>query len=265
MSRSFRSLGVLGGMGPLAGAQFAVRVVQLTPAACDQDHIPLLLCNDPRIPDRSTAWVAGGPTPLPAMLRGIGMLQDAGADCIAIPCNTAHLWFDQLQGATGARLLHIVEAVVRDLRRQGIHAGRVGVLATRATLETGLYQRFLVAAGYEPFVPSAREVLDDCAACIAAVKSSRREDAFIPLARAIESLAREGACAVVLGCTELPLAIAEQRRGEFGVVLTDSIDALAREVVRQFRPDGSQRVDTVSAATLRQSYAVGGFDALGAG
>ena len=236
MSGAPRCLGVLGGMGPLAGAHFAMRVAQLTPAARDQDHIPVLLRNDPRIPDRSSAWVSGGASPLPAMMRGIAMLQDAGADCIAVPCNTAHLWFDQLQASTTARLLHIVQAVVLDLRREGIHEGCVGVLGTRATLETGLYQRFLAQCGYQPVAPTAADVLDDCAASIAAVKGNRLDDAFAPLARAIRSLERAGARAVVLGCTELPLTMPESRRCEFDAVVTDSIDALAREAVRQFHP-----------------------------
>jgi len=224
-------------MGPLAGANFAVRLTQLTPAKCDQDHIPVLLRNDPRIPDRSTAWVGGGASPLPAMMRGIAMLQDAGADCIAIPCNTAHLWFEQLQAATSARLLHIVESVVLDLRRQDIHEGLIGILGTRATLETGLYQRYLVKCGYEPVVQTDSGVLNDCAASIAAVKGNRLDESFPPLARAIESLARDGARAVVLGCTELPLALPQARRGEFDLAITDSIDALAREAVRQFHPN----------------------------
>lgn len=228
-------------MGPLAGAHFAVRVAQLTPAASDQEHIPVLLRNDPRIPDRSTAWLGGGPSPLPAMMRGIAMLQDAGADCIAIPCNTAHLWFDQLQAATSATLLHIVEAVVLDLQRQGIEDGCVGVLGTRATLKTGLYQQYLVQCGYQPLVPQTADVLEDCVASIAAVKGNCLADAFAPLARAVRSLAEAGARAVVLGCTELPLALPESRRGEFDVVLTDSIDALAREAVRQFRPRVPER------------------------
>jgi aspartate racemase len=227
-----RCLGILGGMGPLAGAHFAVRVAQLTPATFDQDHIPVLLRNDPRVSDRSSAWVRGGPSPLSAMMRGIAMLQDAGADFIAIPCNTAHLWFDELQAATSVRLLHIVKAVVLDLQRQGVREGSVGVLGTRATLETGLYQRYLAECGYTPMAPVTANVIGDCAASIAAVKGNRPGEAFAPLARAIDSLVSQGARAVVLGCTELPLALPEHRQGDFGVVITDSIDALAREAVR---------------------------------
>jgi aspartate racemase len=236
-----RCLGVLGGMGPLAGAHFAMRLVQLTPASCDQEHIPVLLRNNPHIPDRSSAWANGGASPLPAMMRGIAMLQDAGADCIAIPCNTAHVWFDQLQAATSARLLHIVAAVVRDLRDQGVHGGRVGILGTRATLETGLYQRFLLDAGYEPLVSTQQQVLRDCADAIDAVKANRLADALAPLARSIEALRQEGACAVVLGCTELPIALPQACRGDFGLVIIDSIDALAREAVREFQHDATAR------------------------
>ncbi|PPJ40333.1 aspartate/glutamate racemase family protein, partial [Pseudoxanthomonas sp. KAs_5_3] len=78
--------------------------------------------------DRSSAFLGQGPSPLPGMLRGIDTLVAGGADCIAIPCNTAHLLFDELQAASPTRLLHIVEAVVEDLRRQGVTGGKVGIL-----------------------------------------------------------------------------------------------------------------------------------------
>lgn len=236
MTAAPKCLGVLGGMGPLAGGHFAVRLAQLTPAGCDQEHIPVLLRNDPRIPDRSSALVAGGENPLPAMMRGIAILEDAGADCIAIPCNTAHLWFDQLQAASRVPLLHIAKAVVHDLRREGLLQGKVGILGTRATLQMGLYQRFLDQAGYQPVVPLDEGVLQDCSEAIAAVKANRLEEAFAPAARSIERLARAGVQAVVLGCTELPLAVPPGRRSEFGVLVTDSIDALARRAVELFRP-----------------------------
>ena len=222
-----RSLGVLGGMGPLAGAFFAYRLVQLTPASVDQQHIPVLLRNDPRIPDRSGALTRGGADPLPAMLRGIQFLDQAGVDCIAIPCNTAHLWFDPLRTAASAHLLHIAQAVVGELRRQGVRGGKVGVMGTRATLEMGLYQRVLQEAGYVPLVPSPEEIESHCTAAIEAVKANRLGEAFIPAAQGIERLRARGAVAIVLGCTELPLAVPHARRHEFGLALTDSIDALA--------------------------------------
>ena len=231
-----RRLGVLGGMGPLAGAAFALRMVQLTPVDNDQQHIPVLLCNDPGIPDRSSALLCHGPSPLPAMLRGIATLVAGGADCIAIPCNTAHLWFDELQAASPRRLLHIVDSVVADLRRQGVTQGKVGILGTPATVAMGLYQRHLRAAGYQPIEPSPEDMQRLCVPAIAAVKANRIDDAFAPAAEGIRLLARQGARAVVLGCTELPLAVPAQRRREFDIVLTDSIDALALEAIGLMRP-----------------------------
>lgn len=232
-----KRLGVLGGMGPLAGAAFALRVVQLTPALRDQEHIPVMLHNDPSVPDRSSAYMAGGPSPLPAMLRGIDTLIAAGADCIAMPCNTAHLWFDDMQAASSKPMLHIVDAVIEDLQRRGMRGGPIGVLGTPATIALGLYQKGLRKAGFEPVEPTDEEVQQFCVPAIAAVKANRPEEGFAPSAEGIRRLAARGARAVVLGCTELPLAVPLARRGEFGILLSDSIDALALQAIRRLHGD----------------------------
>lgn len=228
-------LGVLGGMGPLAGAAFALRVVALTPVADDQAHIPTLLRNDPRIPDRSTAYMSNGPSPLPHMVEGIRFLENAGARVIAIPCNTAHLWYDDLLEAASVPVLHIVQAVIADLVRQGVPSGRIGLMGTTATLALGLYQRHLEAAGYECIVPTPEEVESDCMSAIRAVKANRLEESSEPAVRCINRLRGRGADAVVLGCTELPLAIPHALRAGLGP-LADSIDALARAAIAHCRP-----------------------------
>lgn len=225
-------LGVLGGMGPLAGASFATRVVALTPAARDQDHIPLVLCNDPRVPDRSSARLGRGEDPLPAMVRGVRMLERAGATLIAIPCNTAHLWYDQLAAATSLPMLHIVESACDDLERLGVAGCRVGMMGTAATLQLDLYGERLRRHGFE-VLPTEPEEVQLCAQAIEAVKANDAERGFAPAAACIARLVARGARAVVLGCTELPLAVPHARRGEFGAVLTDSIDALARAAIRR--------------------------------
>lgn len=232
-------LGILGGMGPLAGASFAARLVALTPAERDQDHVPALLCNDPRVPDRSSARLGRGEDPLEAMMRGVRLLEGAGASLIAIPCNTAHLWYAQMAARARVPLLHIVEAVCEDLERLGVR-GPVGLMGTPATLELGLYQGPLRERGFEVLVPDgAGTVL--CAESIAAVKGNRPGEAFEPAAQCIRRLVARGARAVVLGCTELPLAIPHARRDEFGAVLTDSIDALARAALARYgrEPSGA--------------------------
>lgn len=236
MTDRVQRLGVLGGMGPLAGAAFALRIVQLTPADRDQDHIPVLLWNDPQVPDRSSAKLGLGPDPFEAMRRGMLGLEAAGVDLIAIPCNTAHFWFDRLSASTPIRVLHIVEAVIDDLHRMGLHRGKVGVLGTPATLAMGLYQTQLEVSGFDCIVPTQEEVHRYCVSSIAAVKSNRLEDAYAPAAKMIDLLAQRGADAVVLGCTELPLAVPNDRRSSFQVLLTDSIDALARQAITAVGP-----------------------------
>ena len=137
-------LGVLGGMGPLASAQFMVRLTLLTPATRDQDHIPTVLWSDPRVPDRTVGRLSGGADPLPWLLRGIEGLQQAGCTAIAIPCNTAHGWYDTMRDAARVPILHIVDAAAVELGRLGIRPGRIGVMGTQATLAMRLYQDRLV-------------------------------------------------------------------------------------------------------------------------
>lgn len=227
-------------MGPLAGAAFAMRLAALTPAERDQDHIPTVLRNDPRIPDRSTARLHGGEDPLPYMLEGIRFLESAGAQCIAIPCNTAHLWFDEIAAAASCEVLHIIDAVIEDLRRMGLPTGKIGLMGTLATLNLGLYQHRLEAAGYECIVPTQEEILRTCVPAIAAVKGNRVADSYAPALEGIALLKARGADAVVLGCTELPLAVPHAMRADTGVMLTDSIDALALAAIARYqaRPAG---------------------------
>jgi aspartate racemase len=226
-------LGILGGMGPMAGAAFASRLVALTPADRDQDHVPALLCNDPRVPDRSSARLGRGADPLEAMLAGLRLLERAGATLIAIPCNTAHLWFEQMAASTRVPLLHIVEAVCEDLAALGAR-GPIGLMGTPATLGLGLYQGPLEARGYQLLLPDEAG-LAQCVAAIAAVKANRMPAAFAPAAACIRGLQARGARTVVLGCTELPLAVPHERRDSFDCVLTDSIDALARVALARYR------------------------------
>jgi aspartate racemase len=229
-----RFLGVLGGMGPLASAQFMARLTLLTPAERDQDHIPALLWSDPRVPDRTAARLGGGEDPLPALLRGLRGLEAAGCGAIAIPCNTAHGWFDALQAATGLPILHIVDAAATELARLGVPGGEVGVLGTAGTLAMGLYQERLGARGYACLVPEPATMDRLVTPAIALVKANRVADAHAPLAEAARGLMARGARAVVLGCTEIPLGLQAGPALPFPVA--DTIDALARAAIRWARP-----------------------------
>jgi len=219
-------LGVLGGLGPLASAHFMTRLTMLTPAERDQDHVPTILWSDPRVPSRTQGKATGANDPLPWLQRGVRGLKAAGCGAIAIPCNTAHSWYDELC-EEGLPVLHIVDCAATDLRRV-VPSGRIGLIATATTLAMRLYQDRLEAQGWECIVPTESEITGSVAPAIHAVKVNRVADAYAPLAGVARSLADRGAGAVVLGCTELPLGIQAGPWETLGIPLVDSVDALAR-------------------------------------
>ena len=223
-----RVLGVLGGMGPLAGAQFMVRLTQLLPAERDQDHVPAVLWSDPRVPDRTAGRRPGAPDPLPALLRGVRGLAAAGCGAICIPCNTAHGWYEEMRDAVSpVPILHIVDAAADDLARQAVPSGGpVGLLATEGTLAMRLYPDRFAARGIEVIEPSPAVMAKLVTPAIAAVKAGRVSEAYAPLAEAARGLVDAGAVAVVLGCTEIPLGVAAGPALPFPAV--DTVDALAR-------------------------------------
>ena len=226
---SEKILGVLGGMGPLASAHFMVRLTELTPAATDQEHIPAILWSDPRVPDRTRGRLAGGADPLPWLLRGVRGLRAAGCGAIAIPCNTAHGWYDDLR-AEGLPILHIVEAAAAGLATLA-PGGTIGVMGTAATLRMRLYQNHLEQRGWTCLVPTEAEMATLVSPAIAEVKAGRVAEAYAPLATAARALAARGAGAVVLGCTEIPLGIKAGPYESLGIPFVDTIDALARAAI----------------------------------
>lgn len=232
-----RILGVLGGMGPLASAHFMVRLTELTPAGSDQEHIPAILWSDPRVPDRTAARQGRGPDPLPWLLRGVRGLKAAGCGAIAIPCNTAHGWHDGL-AAEGVPILHIVDAAADAIASLVPPGGTIGVMGTEATLAMRLYQDRLATRGWNTIIPAETEMAGKVSPGIALVKAGRVAEAYPPLAEVATSLARRGAQAVVLGCTEIPLGIKAGPWKKLGFPVIDTIDELARVAIAWARPQG---------------------------
>ncbi len=222
-------LGVLGGMGPMATVDFMGKVVRNTPAACDQDHIPMVVCSAANIPDRTAAILGEGPDPFPAMRDALRRLEAAGATCIAIPCNTAHHWHAALQAKTSVPILHIVDAVVGTLAGQGMAGGCIGVLATSGTIKAGIYQKRLALRGFScrtPDVAGQAEVMR----AIRLVKAGQLAEATAILREQAEALVAAGCRQVVMACTEIPVALATVE-GEPRSALVDATQALARACV----------------------------------
>jgi aspartate racemase len=223
-------LGILGGMGPAATADFLDKLTKLTPADRDQDHIPAVICSFPQIPDRTEAILNNGPTPLPAMLYALAILERCGVSRVAIPCSTAHYWFDELQEQTSLPIVHMVDAVACALQEGGLAGGAVGLLATTATIRVGVYANRLNKLGFQCLLPNESDQAN-VMSIIRAVKAGRARDErnSDSIRRVADGLLESGARSVILACTELPLLLPSGDAREF----LDATAALARACVYQ--------------------------------
>lgn len=236
------TLGILGGMGPAATADLLNRIVQATPATCDQEHLPILVRCVPQIPDRTEALLGHGPSPALKLAHGARELRRAGAQVLAIACNTAHHWYPEIREAFGARVLHVADAVLEELQAEG-NATRIGLLATSGTVMSGFHQHRLQAAGRDVLVPAPDEQVRHVDVAIQAAKSGRWDDARRAADIAARSLVARGAQRIVLGCTELPLVLADS---SLSPMLLDANQALARACVRASMATGSRMVEAVA-------------------
>lgn len=232
MPTSPRPLGILGGMGPAATVDLFDRIVRATPAQRDQDHIPILILNDPSIPDRTAAILHGGEDPAPRLRAGIDKLAAMGAAFIAIPCNTAHFYLSALSANAPIPLLDMIGETVAAVHREHPAVERVGVLATSGTLAVGLYQNALRAAGLASVEPTPAEI-EQMMEAIYGLKGVKTAgvtaEARSGLQSAGQALIDRGAQALILGCTEIPLAL---RDGDLPVPLVGSSQCLAEAAVR---------------------------------
>jgi aspartate racemase len=223
-----KRLGVLGGMGPAASAEFITRLIQQTPATCDQEHIPFVLWSDPTVPDRSTSLINRDDLPWEKLKRGIQGLKNADCDLVVIPCNTAHFWYERLLDL-GVPIIHIVDSVVEALQSQGINSGTIGIIGTTATMQLGLYQHHFRKLGYSCITPSTLEIDTLVQPAINLIKANNLSTAHDLLTEAMIKLHACNVNAIVLGCTELPLAITAT---EFlGKPLINSIDSLVKSAI----------------------------------
>ena len=200
-------IGVLGGMGPLATADFFSKVIAATTAARDEDHVPLLIQSDPRIPSRPAAILHGGPSPLPALLAGRDRLIAAGAIALAMPCNTAHVWLPELRQGCPVPFLSIVDASCDEAAARTQPGAAIGIIGTEATLKSRLFDNELARRGFVPLLPSNDELRNWVLPAIEQVKAGRAAEAGQQVERAVKALFDRGAQVVILACTETPLAL----------------------------------------------------------
>ena len=233
-SKDYCLVGVLGGMGPLATVDFMTKVIESTPASCDQEHIPMIVSCIPQIPDRTLAYKGEGASPLHEMIANAKRLVDADAKVIAISCNTAHLWFEQLQKELSVPIIHIVDSAIEAVYKLGNARPVVGLLATEATISSGLYvdrgTSIAKMQGKELswLLPSTEEISDWVMPAISSIKAGNLEVGHALLIKAANALKDRGATAIIMGCTEIPLVL---HSSDIDIPLVDPTQSLATKVV----------------------------------
>ncbi|MDR2179081.1 MAG: amino acid racemase [Synergistaceae bacterium] len=200
-----KTLGVLGGMGPAATAEFLRILARDTPAQRDQDHPRILLLSDPSIPDRTEAILGLGDDPTPLLRLGLERLVQWGADVLAVPCNTAHSFIDRFRRELTVPFIHIVEATVAAAKEKSPEGA--WILSTWGTRRSGLYDDYARRAGYRFLTPSDPEQ-ERVQESLTYVKAGKMPEAGRVLREVVEKLWEREDTLVVTACTELPLAYA---------------------------------------------------------
>jgi len=220
------TLGILGGLGPMATVYFYEMLTSRTSAESDQEHIDVVISSRATTPDRS-AFIMGKSTenPLPFMIEEAKKLVEYGADILVMPCNTAHYFYDELVKTVCVPFINIVEETVKLCKAKGYK--KLGILATEGTARSGAYSQVCEKFGVECAVPSDEKQKLLMEIIFEDIKKGKRAD-MDRFGLVCDELEKEGCDALVLGCTELSLIKKEENLGEKFV---DSLEALCNETI----------------------------------
>lgn len=224
-----KTIGILGGMGPMATADLFQKITALTGAGRDEDHIRVYIDSNTSIPDRTAAILNGGEDPVPAMADALRHLELCGADCVIMPCNTAHYFLPRLRERTELPFVSMIAAAAAACRTR-FPGKAVGILATTGALSAGLYQDALAAEGVSFLVPDGEERTALMKVIYQGVKAGAPPETYREAFRSVaEGMAARGAACFLLACTELPLAY---RALGLELPCVDPTEELAKAAIR---------------------------------
>lgn len=222
-----QTIGILGGMGPMATCDLMRKVIDNTHAAADQEHLRIVVDNNTNIPDRTAAILGKGEDPRPEMIKSAVRLQSMGANVIIVPCNTAHFFLEDVAKCVDVPILHMPRETAKLLHTQGVRAA--AVLATDGTVQSGLYDRELRAFGITPVYPNEEDQKMIMSLIYDYVKAGKDYPYPEKLQAMQQRLVQQGAEKMILGCTELPIAFA---RTETALPAVDPTTVLAQAAIR---------------------------------
>jgi len=226
-----KTIGILGGMGSEATSVLFQDIVSQTDADNDSEHIPVIIYNDPSIPDRSAYILGRGPDPVPFLLRSARKLEAWGADCVIMPCNTAHFFISEITAVISIPVLHMIEETALRAKLQFPEVTRFGLLATLGTYKTGLYGKAFSEQRITAVLPdeSYRNLSMESIYGKKGLKAGFKSEPINMLKESMYSLQKKGAEVFIAGCTEISLVAKEL--GETAPIL-DPMKILAAASIR---------------------------------
>jgi aspartate racemase len=225
-------IGILGGMGPEATIDLFYKIIKFTPAEKDQEHLRIIIDNNPKIPDRTAAILGKGEDPLPALQETAQNLEKAGADFIVIPCNTAHYFLSSIQESVNIPVLNMIEETAKETKKRIPQIKKVGLLASIGVYKSEIYHQRFKKFNIEVISPEEKDK-EEIMKVIYTIKAgdlSKRVKKNI--LKITQKLIDKGAEAIIAGCTEIPLILKE---GDVSVPLIDSTQILAKAAVQKAR------------------------------
>lgn len=230
---SEKVIGILGGMGPEATIDLFYKIIKSTPAEKDQDHLRIVIDNNPKIPDRIAAISGKGEDPLPALRETARNLEKAGADFIIIPCNTAHYFLPSIQESVKIPILNMIEGTAKETQKRIPQIQKVGLLASIGIYETEIYHQQFKKYNIEVISPEEKDK-EEIMKVIYAVKAGNlSEEVKKNILKIAQKLINKGAKAIITGCTEIPLILKE---GDVSVPIIDPTQVLAKAAVQKAKP-----------------------------
>lgn len=222
-----KSIGIIGGMGPMATVDLFQKIVSLTNAGSDHEHIHIYVDCNPAIPDRTAALLQCGESPVPMIRAGAQKLVAMGADILLLPCNTSHAFFDEITKGLTVPVVNMIEETAKAVQKTGV--SRVGLLATDGTVKSGVYEKKLRQHQIDVVIPTPDDQKIVMDMIYKGVKAGNMQPYIQPFCKLIHKMQAVGIQMFILGCTELPLAVSLL---EINGIFIDPATVLAKTAIK---------------------------------
>ncbi|MGB9892962.1 MAG: aspartate/glutamate racemase family protein [Candidatus Saccharicenans sp.] len=233
IKKNTKTIGILGGMGPEATARFFELIIKNTAATRDQEHLKIVVYCYPQIPDRTRAILYGGENPVPYLIKGLKILEKAGAQIVAIPCMTAHYFLPELKPKTRLKIISLIAETADWLKSFRPRIKKVGLLATEGTIATRIFQKALARKRLQVLTPDSylqKKIMEAIYGPRGIKAGFLTGKAKRLLLEASSELLTQGAEALIAGCTEVPLSLTQK---DLSVPLIDPMLIGARAVIQK--------------------------------